>query len=172
MLETMLTADYGRQFLAQGWHVLLFPGIALICFGLSIGSLVILLRKRAALPRLRQIIGRVNLMETVDTTDTGSVVRETAQVVNVTFFVDGTEYRCRRLYLFHSGNRVGGNAPPLNLSAGTAVMVHYDPQNPKISALLVDKPRIFSVIWFLVIGLGFLFFTPVPVPAGYVPPAG
>jgi hypothetical protein len=118
------------------------------------------------------MIGRVNSMQTIDTTDAGSAVRETSQHVNVTFFVEGTAYRCKRLYLFHSGSRMGGNAPDLNLSAGTAVIVHYDPHNPKMCALLVDKPRIFSIIWFLVIGLGFLFFTPVPVPAGYVPPAG
>ena len=169
MLKTMLTADYLDQFLAQGWHVLLFPGIALVFFALSIGILITTLRKRAALPRLRQIIGRVNKMETLEMAQAGSLTRRTAQIVNVTFFVEGEEYRCRRMYLFHDGNRTGGNAPPINLSAGSAVMVHYDPQNPKLSALVVDTPRWFGMIWALILGLGFLFFTPVPVPAGYVP---
>lgn len=127
LLSKMLTADYFHQWLAQGWHVLIFPVVAITCFTYAVIQFVIDIRNKAALPRLLVTQGCVNKIETTQFAQTRSLTKRSEVVVDVSYAVAGKEFTCRRMCMLGSGYRIGNRHADVNFPAGSGVGVYYDP---------------------------------------------
>jgi hypothetical protein len=100
-------------------------------------------RKVRSLPRLVVTTGTVRELESllVDR-HAGSVRSQT--LVQVDFTVNGKSYCCRDLSYFSGNRHVGDVGKKFDLAPGQKVGVHYDPEDPRRSALIIDRPRLDS----------------------------
>ena len=134
----------------------------LVLFSLcAFGSLVLALflwlearRTQQAVPRLRVVTGRVRELESVLSDRNAGHVRSTT-LVAVEFQVNGRPYCCRTLKLFAGNRHVGDVGGKYNFTAGQQVGVYYDPEDPRRSALIIDKPRHDMVVIALVLAAAF-----------------
>lgn len=97
-------------------------------------------RIQRALPRFVVTTGEVRELETVLVDRAVGSVRSVT-LVQVDFSVAGKSYCCRTLQLFAGNRHVGDVGKKYDFPPGQKVGVHYDPADPRRSALIVDKPR-------------------------------
>jgi hypothetical protein len=133
-----------------------------VVFGLcSLGSLVVAYllsretrRTARAVPRMVVTTGIVRELETVLTSREAGLVRSFT-VVQVDFAVDGKPFCCRTLHLFAGNRHVGDVGKKYDFPPGQQVGVYYDPQDPRLNALVIDKPSLSSA--YIGVGLALVF---------------
>lgn len=111
-------------------------------------------RKRQALPRLIVTTGVVREMRTQHRL-TKSGMKQGFTIVNVDFAVAGAPYVCRDLWFFHGNDHARDVGTLYDFPAGKEVGLYYDPADPRLCALIVDKPRHFHYLWAFAMGVMF-----------------
>lgn len=107
-----------------------------------------------ALPRMVVTTGVVRELETLLTSREAGQVRSTT-LVQVDFVVDGTTHTCRTLHLFAGNRHFGDVGKKYDFPPGQQVGVHYDPRNPRLSALVIDRPSFSSA--YIAVGMAVVF---------------
>ena len=97
-------------------------------------------RTQRAVPRMVLTTGVVRELKTIIVKRVGGSVRGTTSV-QVDFSVEGKTYCCRTLYLFRGNWHIGDPGKKFDFPPGQEVGVHYDPRDPRRSALILDAPR-------------------------------
>jgi len=97
-------------------------------------------RKVRARPRLVVAVGVVRELESLLVERHQANVRSQT-LVQVDFRVGGKSYCCRDLHYYTGNRHVGDVGKKFDFPPGQQVGVHYDPQDPRRSALILDKPR-------------------------------
>ena len=97
-------------------------------------------RKLRALPRLVVTTGVVRELESL-LVERGPASVRSQTLVQVDFDVGGKNYCCRDLYYFSGNRHVGDVGKKFDFAPGQQVGVHYDPKDPRLSALIIDRPR-------------------------------
>ena len=98
--------------------------------------------------------GTVRELETLLTSREAGMVRSTT-LVQVDFSVDGKPYTCRTLHLFAGNRHVGDVGKKFDFPPGQQVGVYYDPHNPRLSALVIDRPSFSSA--YITVGVAVMF---------------
>ena len=127
---------------------MVFSAGAAVCVFMAGWMWLEIRRTHRALPRMQVTTGVVGELESVLFDRNRDHVRSQT-LVRVAFTVDGTEYCCRTLYLFRGNQHVGDVGKRFDFQPGQRVGVHYDPADPRRSALIVDTPRYDTVGWIL-----------------------
>jgi hypothetical protein len=139
--------------LSAPWHIQALLAFAVLCLVAALLRFVQIQRLKVSARRMVLIEGRVRLVDTVDSADSGSISREVTTVVDVAYTISGRAYRCRRYELFGNDRQSGDGAVHIALTPGTLVMVKYDPRRPHVSALTVGKPQYAGVAGLLAMAL-------------------
>lgn len=162
MVPTQILTTY--QSASTGDQALIAVGLLLLLFALF--NMVRTLRLKRSAGRMSLIEGRVEALGTTEFAQTSdSLVRRAETRVDVRYTVSGKTYRCRRYALF-GGNLQYGAVRHAHVAPGETVMVRYDRERPRVSALVVDAPPRFLILGGGVFGplvAGLLF---VALPAG------
>ncbi len=98
--------------------------------------------------------GVVRELETVLTSREVGRVKSTT-LVHVDFQVDGKPYTCRTLHLFEGNRHHGDVGKKFDFPPGQEVGVYYDPHNPRLNALVLDRPTFGST--YMCLGMAGLF---------------
>lgn len=107
-----------------------------------------------AVPRMVVTTGVVRELETVLASREAGQVRSFT-LVQVDFAVDGKPYCCRTLHLFAGNRHVGDVGKKFDFPPGQRVGVYYDPADPRLSALVIDKPSMSSA--YIAVGMAVIF---------------
>ena len=127
---------------------------ALVCYVLVVVLWRKLHRKLRALPRLVVTTGVVKEMRTQHRL-TKSGTKQGFTLVNVDFKVAGVSYVCRDLWLFHGNDHTRDVGALYDFPAGKEVGLYYDPADPRVCALMIDRPSHFPYIWAFLCGVMF-----------------
>lgn len=111
--------------------------------------------KARAIPRLVVARGVVRELESLLVDRHVTQVRSQT-LVQVDFDVAGKSYCCRDLYYFGGNRHVGDVGKKFDVAPGQHVGVYYDPEDPRRSALIIDRPRYGGAVIAAVFGAAFL----------------
>ena len=112
-------------------------------------------RKVRAVPRLVVTTGVVKELESLLVDRRATHVRSQT-LVQVDFNVGGKSYCCRDLYYFAGNRHVGDVGKKFDFKPGQQVGVYYDPEDPRRSALIIDRPRYDSAVIAIIFGAVFV----------------
>ena len=112
-------------------------------------------RKKRAMPRMKVAMGVVRTMKTRKTGVSRHGTQRSYTDVDVEFAVDNRSYRCVDLYLFGGNGHVGDVGKKFDFPPGHIVGVYYDPENPKLNAMVFNGPSHFMCLF--AAGMGVLF---------------
>ena len=105
--------------------------------------------------RMKVAKGVVRVMKTHKTGYTSTGTPRWRTEVDVEFSVNGQTYRCTDLYLFGGNGHVSDVGTKFDFPEGQGVGVYYDPENPRLNAMVFNGPSYFMTI--LAACLGILF---------------
>ena len=112
-------------------------------------------RKVRAVPRLVVTTGVVKELESLLVDRRASNIRSQT-LVQVDFSVGGKSYCCRDLYYFAGNRHVGDVGKKFDFKPGQQVGLYYDPEDPRLSALIVDRPRYDNAVIAIIVGAVFV----------------
>lgn len=114
------------------------------------------LRKRKrAMSRMKVATGVVRTMKTHQLGYNRVRQQRSRTEVDVEFSVNGQTYRCVDLYLFGDNGHITDVGTKFDFPPGQQVGVYYDPENPKLNALVFNAPS--SLLVWIVAGIGAVF---------------
>ena len=109
-----------------------------------------------AVPRMVCTSGVVKELNTVLTSREAGKIRSFT-VVNVDFEVAGKPYSCRTLFLFAGNRHVGDVGKKYDFPPGQTVGLYYYPEDPRLNALIIDRPdyglAVIAVVMTVIFGI-------------------